>query len=169
MYSIASAVSTVLQESAKTTRGRQVKLNAPATIEQLRLLSIILGRQIPGMLQEWLFLHNGECGLAGFLAEGLHLFGTEEIVRRYVNMVEAETVDRVDQSIRVVGNARQVWGSRSWVPFAEFDYFDLYVELDPPAGGVGGQIIGVDVEGGSVRVLYASLLDMFVSFAEKNS
>lgn len=162
--------------------------NAPAMLEDLNpgasdadvaLLQDTIGIKLPATFIESLKIHDGEndgwpykviAGRGAYLA-------IEDILknwnlRKQVAVQMADFQDQLDAEVRsgartieVDGPVKAISFSPKWVPFMDCNS-DIFwaMDFDPEAGGVVGQIIEVDFEGGSWKVIAESFEGFFSDY-----
>ena len=169
--------------------------NAPAMLEDLNsgaddadvdALQDSLGIKLPTAFVESLKIHNGESDgwpYKVFAGRGAYL-GTEDILKNwnlrnkvavqmaiYEDQIAAE--NRLEARIMEIdGAVKPVSFSSMWIPFMDCNS-DVFwaIDFDPDEGGVAGQIIQVDFEGASWKVIadsFEDLLTTYVSGLEGN-
>jgi len=163
--------------------------NAPAMLEDLNpgadhadviSLQDSLGMELPTTFVESLKIHNGESDgwpFKVFAGRGAYLT-TEDILKnwnlrkeiaREMAAYEEELKERV---IEVDGPVKAVSFSPRWIPFMDCNS-DIFwaMDFDPEDGGVVGQIIEVDFEGASWKVIadsFEGFLHTHVTSLEAN-
>jgi cell wall assembly regulator SMI1 len=68
-----------------------------------------------------------------------------------------------DMTLTATGSVKNNFWSEHWIPFHVTDWSKICFDFDPPQRGEMGQIIEVDWEGGSVKVIarnYTEFLEM---------
>ena len=149
-------------------------LNPGATADQIRALESELGLTLPDAFKTSLAVHNGEddgwpCKV--FVNRGAYL-STSRIVEEWRQRQESgEDLDEdPDELIRqdvitVEGPVQPKMFLTSWVPFLECNG-DVFWAMDfsPAAGGRKGQIIEVDWESCSWKVVADSFVEFFENY-----
>ncbi len=88
------------------------------------------------------------------------LEGDEDISSKWKADIE-------DGIIAVHGNVKPLLGSDHWIPISQMNGdIHRYLDFDPPEGGNAGQVIEVDPEGCTHRVLAVSLADFLEAYAD---
>ncbi len=139
-------------------------MRGPASGSALERIEAETGLPLPQLLKEMLRLRDGQMTPSIF-GEDFDFLAAKEILehwRAHVSVlgyvpdesevdVDPELVSRCDPGVKPrVAN-------RKWLPFADSNGdVTVYVDFDPKIGGQIGQIIEVDPEGMSWRVLAAS-------------
>ena len=137
-----------------------------------------LGIKLPTAFVESLKIHNGENDgwpFKVFAGRGAYL-ATEDILKNWnlrtkiaVEMAAYEEEFR-ERIIEVDGPVKTLSFSPKWVPFMDCNG-DIFwaMDFDPDEGGVAGQIIEVDFEGASWKVIadsFEEFLNSYVSSLE---
>ena len=149
-------------------------LNPGATPEQITALESELGIALPDMFKASLAVHDGEndgwpCKV--FANHGAYL-STSRIVeewrqrQQFGEDIEGDPDELLRQDvITVEGPVKPKMFLRDWVPFLECNG-DVFWAMDfsPAAGGTAGQIIEVDWEGCSWKVVADSFADFFENY-----
>ena len=149
-------------------------LNPGATPEQITALESELGTALPDTFKTSLAVHNGEndgwpCRV--FVNHGAYL-STSRIVEEWRQRQQfgediEEDPDELSQLgvISIDGPVHPKLFSPSWVPFLECNG-DVFWAMDfsPAAGGTAGQIIEVDWEGCSWKVVADSFAEFFENY-----
>lgn len=157
-------------------------LNEPATEEEILAIEGKLKLQLPASFKESLRIHNGEsdgwpCRIFADYGEYLPtpmILETwdsyHKISLELDEVVDALEIERLkaDGIIQVVGFVRPVMFDDAWVPFAVCNG-DIFwaIDLNPAEGGIPGQIIEVDWEGTSHKVIADSFDKFLESYVEE--
>ena len=156
-------------------------LNPGASDADLALLQDSLDVQLPPAFIQSLQVHNGENDgwpYKVFAGHGAYL-PVEAILKNWNlrNQVALQMVEFQDQldaevasgarTMEVHGPVKAVSFRPGWVPFMDCNS-DIFwaMDFDPADGGIAGQIIEVDFEGGSWRVISKSFEDFFSAYIE---
>lgn len=150
------------------------ELNPGATEEQLEKLEQALGRELPADYRESLRVHNGEADgwpFRVFADMGSYHSCDVVLEDRKAYQEVADDVDYGfdepdDDVITVEGPVKAVLFDDAWVPIMNSNG-DVFWALDfaPKAGGVEGQVIEVDYEGCSWKVVansFGELMEKYV-------
>lgn len=156
-------------------------LRPPSTAEDLAQLEATLARSLPPALRAYLTLHDGEQDgwVSSALPDGHWLLPCAQLAelwQQQASLAEEEggTEDAFDfwkaqvedGIIFVQGPVKPKFGSRAWVPFSTMDgHVQRFVDLDPAPGGLEGQVIEVDLESCTYRVLSPSFADFLEVYA----
>lgn len=155
-------------------------LNTGASDAEVSALEQKLGYAVPEDLRQSLKVHDGECDgwpNKAFAEMGAYL-GTERIVHEWqqrLAIAEDVTEDNDPQEreaqikagvIFVTGPVRPCLFLKEWIPIIECNG-DVFwaLDLSPAEGGKPGQLIEVDWEGCSWKVVAASLGEFLSSYA----
>ena len=158
-------------------------LNAPATEDDIFTLEQALGLQLPLAFRACLKIHNGEDDPWGpsILDNGAYMLPIQRIFEVWHHGVQyAQSKGRLSLedprawaawilagSINVHGPVKPMHVNLRWVPITNCNGDIIrYLDFDPPLGGTPGQLIEVDVEGGTWRVLAPSFFDFFKQYVE---
>lgn len=152
-------------------------LNPGATADQIHELESELGLTLPDSFKASLAAHNGEDDgwpSKVFIDHGAYL-STSRIVEEWRRRQEfgedikedPEELMRLDV-ITVDGPVKPKMFMASWVPFLECNG-DVFWAMDfsPAEGGKEGQIIEVDWEGCSWKVIANSFVDLFEKYVTR--
>lgn len=156
-------------------------LNPGAGDAEVDSLQTSLEIKLPTAFIESLKVHNGENDgwpFKVFTGHGAYL-SIEAILKNWnlrnqVALQMLEFQDQLDAEVRsgarviaVDGPVKAVSFRPQWVPFIDCNS-DIFwaMDFDPADGGVAGQIIEVDFEGGSWRVIANSFEDFFSAYVE---
>ena len=156
---LSEAVRKVERAAAESERGPYVQLGAPVSESGLALLTAALRRPVPRALLDWLEIHDGDAGCVGLLGPGVFLLSASEIASTYLSNLNLASGD--DDMVMTEGPVRPRVASPGWIPIAGVNDIEACLDYDPAPGGVPGQVIFVDLENNSVRVVYESLLALF--------
>lgn len=156
-------------------------LNPGASEEQIKALERHLGRALPPDLRQSLQLHNGEkagwpCTIFADFGDYLSLAEIQERRQMYLQVAErwgneADMADAeeliADGIIFVEGPVKPVMYSPDWIPVMDFNA-DVFWALDfePAQGGADGQLIEVDWEATSWRVVARSFADFLAGYVQ---
>ena len=156
-------------------------LQPPASEEQLQELSTTLGRPLPDALRACLLIHDGELDgwMPSAFADGHWFLPCTEIGRMWEQLVSlAEEMGGTEDAydfwraqvedgiIFVDGPVKPRFGSRAWLPFSSLDgHVQRFIDFEPAPGGVEGQVIEVDPESCTYRVLAPSFVDFLEGHA----
>ena len=154
------------------------ELNPGATDEQLDKLEKSLGRSLPDDYRDSLRIHNGEADGWPFrvFADMGSYHSCDALLEdrsAYLEIAEDQDDDFEDEDgdvITVDGPVKPVTFHKAWIPIMNSNG-DIYWALDfaPEAGGVDGQVIEVDIEGCSWRVVansFGELMSKYVAALE---
>jgi cell wall assembly regulator SMI1 len=118
----------------------------------------------PGILADgfWLMPLEQAYEVWEHLAElAAELFGTDETPTQWKSQVE-------DGIISIKGAVKPLIGSPKWFPFADANGDIVrFLDFDPPQGGIMGQVIEVDAEGGQFQVIAPSFLAYLEHYADE--
>jgi cell wall assembly regulator SMI1 len=136
-------------EEALSTRvaARNVALRPPASAEAVAAAEAALGTSFPPEFVASLGVHEGQSSRALEVLDGWRLYALPEIVRvwqRFCEMAADGTLRTVDDpsSVFPKGPVRPRDWDRAWIPIgADGGGEHLMLDLDPPRGGVRGQVL----------------------------
>jgi cell wall assembly regulator SMI1 len=154
-------------------------LNEGASEAEIAELERTLGMALPSGFRDCLKRSNGEASGAFFADRG-DWHGVEQIAEHWTQRqsIAAETgADEeerdVEELIRegiifVEGPVRPVLFDRAWVPFMDCNG-DVFWALDfaPAQGGTPGQVVEVDWEGCSHKVVASSFDEFLANYADE--
>jgi cell wall assembly regulator SMI1 len=119
-------------------------LNPPAADDEIASLEEAIGCQLPAEFIQFLKIHDGQSGDAGWLIDGSELLSTERIFSEWTvwndllkggDFDDAKSEPNSDQM-------KSDWWNAKWVPFTyDGSGNHLCIDLDPAPGGKVGQII----------------------------
>lgn len=158
-------------------------LNPGAAEEDISALEAELGCQMPADFKESLKIHNGEsdgwpCKV--FADCGAYL-GTDRIIEAWKQRLaiaeemseHGSDIEDVEEQIRegfisVEGEVRPAMFLREWIPIMDSNG-DIFwaIDLNPAEGGKPGQIIAVDWEGCSWKVVAGSFAEFIQQYADR--
>jgi cell wall assembly regulator SMI1 len=140
-------------------------LNGPASQVDLVAVESYTGLTLPEALRVVLTLNDGEVGSSVF-GDGFEFLSSREIVehwRAHLNVLEYLPADaltgRFDPEVmsECDSGVKCLIASRNWLPFADNNgNATRYIDFDPATGGRVGQVIEVDPESTTWRVLAPS-------------
>jgi cell wall assembly regulator SMI1 len=141
-----------------------VELRPGASEEELAQAETTLDVALPEEMKTLYRLHNGSerARMGNTHPLFLALFSLDWIVdiwNEHKKNIQQGFWDE-EESVEVSGPIQGVFWHSKWIPLAADDTGGYWcVDLDPPAGGTVGQIIGWDHEGGPYGPLFANLDD----------
>lgn len=142
-------------------------LNIPATVDVINDLNSRLENKLPEDFLDNLRRHNGTVGWSTEFLEG-RLLDIKSILR---NLDETRYVaqDLLDANIRngftsktsflCSGPVKNRLWSDCWIPFHRTDWSQTCFDFDPDIGGEVGQVISVNWEGNSIKVIAKNYLE----------
>jgi cell wall assembly regulator SMI1 len=156
-------------------------LNLPATPAEIAAVEAAVGLQLPDAFKQFLRQHDGDRGLTldAFFGDYHEMLSCERIIQQYQleqdigrrlydpHMATHEFWrDRVShQIIFVYGAVQPLMLHPLWIPITNMNGDVLrYLDFDPAAGGVPGQVIEVDAESCAYQVIapsFAALLSQY--------
>lgn len=122
-------------------------LNEPVSDEKISDLESKLSISLPEDFKEFLKIHNGQAGDAGWLIDGQELLSTERILdewKVWKGLLDGGGFDDFEESEEEDrGNGvKSDWWNAKWIPFTYDGAGNhLCIDLDPASGGKIGQII----------------------------
>lgn len=157
-------------------------LNPPASDGDIKAVEEELGRTLPVTFKELLKQFDGEDGQSwlALFGNGNQILSCKMMIEQYklsqeiadqIDDSEMDTVefwkDRVESNIIFVkGAVKPLLNHPNWIPFTSMngDVF-RYLDFDPAPGGEEGQVIEVDPEGCSYRVITNNIEDFLAMYA----
>lgn len=132
----------------------------PAAIEKsIQGLESLLGVTLPDEYRNSLGIHEGTASNV-WLWDAVSLSGISTVIED--RKAIAELVSHPNNSGAELvphGPVRRCMFDALWIPFANDNGIPICLDLNPLPGGVVGQIIYVDWEDGTVRVIANSFID----------
>jgi len=158
----------ILQERCRILNDTSIKVNAPATLQEIQYLEESLDVDLPHSFKKYLLTfngqinkHHGDLPLLGYN----NFLSIDEIIKTWNMMNELfDDEDRIDwvneNKIKPV-----IW-SRKWIPFTDFEASDrLVIDLEPGKNGRVGQIFcchsGMDYEGAEFEEIISDSFEDF--------
>jgi cell wall assembly regulator SMI1 len=119
-------------------------LNPPAADDELVSLQESIGCTLPAEFIQFLKIHDGQAGDAGWLIDGSELLSTERILSEWTvwnDLLKGGDFDEA-RSKPNSDKMKSDWWNAKWIPFTyDGSGNHLCIDLDPAPGGKVGQII----------------------------
>jgi cell wall assembly regulator SMI1 len=157
-------------------------LREPASEEAIASIESRIQIELPEALKVTYQIHDGEEHnyLPGVLADGFWLMPLEQACEAWAQLKElaaelfgtdetpTQWKSQVEDGIILIGGAvKPLIGSPKWFPFANANGNIIrFLDFDPPAGGVMGQVIEIDAEGCQFQVIAPSFLAYLEQYAD---
>jgi cell wall assembly regulator SMI1 len=150
-------------------------LNDPAPDEMVNDLNRKLAGKLPLEFLESLRRHDGTAGWTTEFCDGrllsakLILHTLNEIVDIAEDLADADQRNALNrtQTLTPLGPVKNVFWSKHWIPFHVTDCSKTCFDFDPAKGGEIGQIIEVNWEGETVKVISKNYVEFLRMCAEQ--
>lgn len=136
---------------------------APVSEDRIAEVERILGTRLPDDYRASLTIHEG-VKQPVWLWDAVSLLELRLVLDDHERLfAEAIHPSMKGVHLTTVGLVRGVLFDRSWIPIASDNGIPICLDMNPPLGGSVGQVIYVDWEDGTVRVIAKNFLEFIES------